>query len=110
MNVVARLLSRRTTRSPVDAHAGLRAAAEWLARAQDATGCGGVSAYYALKGQWVGAYPETTGYIIPTLFRYAEVSGNAEYRERAIRMASWESDIQLAGGGVRAGTVDAKQV
>jgi uncharacterized protein YyaL (SSP411 family) len=89
----------------------LQAAAEWLARAQDASGCDGVAAYYdAAKRTWAGAYPETTGYIIPTLFRYADFSGNDEYRERAVRMAAWESDIQLPDGGVRAGTMDATQI
>ncbi|MEO7071943.1 MAG: hypothetical protein ABI300_02805 [Rhodanobacter sp.] len=111
MNVVARLLSGRWKRPTVDARAGLQAAAEWLARAQDATGGGGVSAFYdATKRQLAGAYPETTGYIIPTFFRYAEFSGRGEYRERAIRMAEWETSIQLAEGGVRAGTMDATQV
>ena len=111
MNVVARLLSRQWTRPVVDARGGLQAAAEWLARAQDATGCGGVSAYYdATKRQWAGAYPETTGYIIPTFLRYAEFSGQREYRERAIRMAEWETAIQLPEGGVRAGTMDATQI
>lgn len=111
MNVVARLLSGRWTRPAVDARRGLQAAAEWLALAQDATGCGGVSAYYdAAKRQWAGAYPETTGYIIPTFLRYADFSGKNEYRERALHMAVWESDIQLPEGGVRAGTMDATQI
>jgi uncharacterized protein YyaL (SSP411 family) len=111
MNVVARLLSRHSVRRAVDAEAGLQAAAEWLGRAQDASGGGGVSASYdAVKHQWAGAYPETTGYIIPTFFRYADFSGDDEWRRRAVRMAEWESDIQLPDGGVRAGTMDAKQV
>lgn len=111
MSMVARFLSRRPDHAIVDARGGLQAAAEWLARAQDASGCGGVSAYYDVaKNQWAGAYPETTGYIIPTFFRYAEFSGQNEWRERAIRMAAWETDIQLPDGGVRAGTLDASQV
>jgi len=111
MSAIARLLFGSRIRPAVDARRGLQAAAEWLTRAQDASGCGGVSAYYdASKCQWAGAYPETTGYIIPTFFRYAEFSGNDEYRDRAIRMAAWESDIQLAEGGVRAGTMDATQI
>ena len=111
MSVVGRFLPKRMTRPAMDARRGVQAAAEWLARAQDATGCGGVSASYdAAKRTWTGAYPETTGYIIPTFFRYAEFSGQSEYRERAIRMAAWESEIQLPAGGVRAGTMDAAQI
>ncbi len=110
MNVMAWALPRRRQR-PVTPEQALAAAAAWLARAQDATGCGGVSAYYdAAKQAWVGAYPETTGYVIPTLLRYALVSDDETYRARALRMAAWESDIQLADGGVRAGTLDAREV
>ena len=111
MNVLARLLPKRWVRPNVDSRLGLQAAAEWLKRAQDATGCGGVSANYDVtKRQWAGAYPETTGYIIPTFFRYAEFSGDKDCHVRAVRMAAWESDIQLAEGGVRAGTLDAPQI
>lgn len=111
MSTLAKLLPKRRATANLDPELALCAAAEWLSRAQEATGSGGVSAHYdATKRKWVGAYPETTGYIIPTFFRYAKRSGDAAYRERAIRMAEWESDIQLPGGGVRAGTMDAVQV
>jgi uncharacterized protein YyaL (SSP411 family) len=111
MSVLARLLPERLPKTNADPRVGLDAAAAWLARAQDATGSGGVAANYdAAKRQWAGAYPETTGYIIETLLHYADFAGRPEYRERAIRMAAWESDIQLADGGVRAGTLDAQQV
>ncbi|NII11161.1 pectate lyase [Oleiagrimonas sp. C23AA] len=111
MNVVAKLFSGRAAAPAVDPLRGLQAAADWLVRAQDVAGSGGVSAYYdAAKRTWAGAYPETTGYIIPTFFRYAAFSGQDEYRKRAIRMAEWESDIQLPDGGVRAGTMDATQI
>ena len=111
MKVLAKLLPKHRAAVNSDPELALQAAAEWLARAQDATGSGGVSAHYdAAKRKWIGAYPETTGYIIPTFFRYAEFRGETAYRERAIRMAEWESDIQLPDGGVRAGTMDAVQV
>lgn len=111
MSALARWLPLRRPQPAKDMHGAIKAAAQWLARAQDATGSGGVSASYDVaKRRWVGAYPETTGYIIPTLLRYAVWSGKGEYRARALRMAAWESDIQLEAGGVRAGTMDATVV
>lgn len=95
--------------SSVNVH--LAAAADWLARAQDATPDDGVAAWYDIKTHsWQASYPETTGYIIPTLYDYAAFSGRLEFAERARRMAEWETAIQLPGGGVRAGTVDSETV
>lgn len=83
-------------------------AAGWLCRAQDVSGDDGVSAYFdAQKRSWAASYPETTGYIIPTLYRLAAWSGNSEYRQRARRMALWESAVQLSDGAVRAGLISA---
>jgi hypothetical protein len=81
----------------------LHAAMEWLCRAQDATGCGGVSAGYSFYEGWKPPYPETTGYIIPTFLRYAFLSGEDNYIERAITMGDWEIEIQLPTGAVRGG-------
>lgn len=103
-----RLPSRRKV---VGADAHLAAAADWLARAQDATPDDGVAAWYDLKEQsWKASYPETTGYIIPTFYDYAVYSGRTAFAERARRMAAWEADIQLPDGGVRAGTIDGDTV
>lgn len=88
----------------VQAH--LRATIAWLYAAQDATPDGGVAqAYFARKRRWTNSYPETTGYIIPTLLRYAEATDSAEAYERARRMTDWECDIQLVDGGVVAGAI-----
>ena len=72
----------------------LEAAATWICRAQDATNDNGVARSYSLvynpyfkKKGWIASYPETTGYIIPTIFDYAHFSGNQEYYDRALRMA-----------------------
>ena len=75
----------------------------WLRRAQDMTGCGGVSAGYYLADGWLPPYPETTGYIIPTFLQYASFQGKQEYFDRAVRMGDWEIEIQLPEGGVRGG-------
>lgn len=86
---------------------------EWLCRAQDAAGGGGVSRSYTLRFMrahgrrgWLAAYPETTGYIIPTFLRYAALTGEDDYRQRALRMAEWESDVQMESGAVQGGVID----
>jgi len=91
----------------------LDAAAEWICRAQDAHPGGGVARSYSLvynpyfgRRGWIPPYPETTGYIIPTMFDYAHRSGRQEAFERAVRMAEWECEVQMASGAVQGGTVD----
>lgn len=91
----------------------LRSAIEWICRAQDAGGDGGVARSYSLvynrffrRRGWLPSYPETTGYIIPTLFDYAKRTGREDVYSRAVRMADWESEIQLPSGAVMGGTVD----
>lgn len=81
----------------------LQAAMDWLCRAQDVTADGGVSGGYSWLDGWLEPYPETTGYIIPTFLNYAHLTGNAEYADRARRMADWEIEIQLPNGAVRGG-------
>lgn len=76
----------------------LEAAIEWLYRSQDATDCGGSAAYYSLLTGWSGPYPETSGYIIPTLYDYAEYSGSDEARRRAEWMAQWLLGLQFENG------------
>ncbi len=89
----------------------LDAAAQWLLRAQAATPDDGVAHCYDVRQRrWHASYPETTGYIIPTLYDYAQHYGRPEYAEAARRMALWEREVQLPDGGVRAGCIDAEVV
>ena len=89
-------------------HAGI----EWLGRAQDcsASADGGVARSYSLIDGWASSDPETTGYIVPTMLRYAELFNVPEARERAIRMLDWLVDIQLPDGGFQGGKIDSKPV
>jgi hypothetical protein len=65
----------------------------WLLRAQQATPDDGVSLGYfpchpaASKG-WLDSYPETTGYIIPTLLEWAHLFQQDEVRDAALRIAA----------------------
>ena len=88
---------------PQDARTHLDQTMAWLARAQEQGGGAGVSAGYSLLDGWLPPYPETTGYIIPTFYDYAQLSGHDEFRSRARRMADWEIEVQLPSGAVRAG-------
>lgn len=84
----------------------LDAAIAWLKHAQDVTGNGGVAQTWLVKyRKWAPSYPETTGYIIPTFYRYAALAGDDNARQRARRMADWEIDIQHPTGGVLAGAL-----
>jgi uncharacterized protein YyaL (SSP411 family) len=87
-------------------------AVDWLARAQDATPDDGFARGYSLTwnvyfaGQgWQPSYPETTGYIIPTLYAASRFLARPELAERATRAARWESRIQLESGAVQGGVV-----
>ena len=84
----------------------------WLCRAQDqsSTHDGGVARDFSLVNGWASSYPETTGYIIPTMFAYARRTGQMEYRERALRMTDWLVKIQFAEGGFQGGKIDSKPV
>ncbi len=100
----------RTTVQDPKTH--LQAAVDWLCAAQDADSSGGVARSFALKfmrshgrSGWLAPYPETTGYIIPTFFNYEKLINNPSFRERAIRMAEWESDVQMSNGAVQGGVI-----
>lgn len=87
------------TRLSDDEHLAL--AAQWLTVAQDAAGDGGLAQlYHTIRREWTPAYPETTGYAIPTLLHYARVRRDEQLRERVQRMAQYLLSVQLANGAV----------
>ncbi len=98
------------TAKPVKGEAWARAnaAVEWLLRAKAAAGDGGVSyGYFPCEGSqpWRPSYPESTGYIIPSLLRYAQLTETASIRQTALELGRWEADIQMDSGAVQGGLV-----
>jgi hypothetical protein len=88
----------------------MRAAVDWLLRAQDATPDRGISlgcfpCEPSNGTAWRGSYPETTGYIIVSLLEYAARYGEPEVRRRAIEAALWETEVQMPSGAVQGGPV-----
>lgn len=101
-----RLFSRNTHTKKVNLSEHLDETISWLLRAQAATIDDGVAqAYFIKRGQWNPSYPETTGYIIPTLFDYSRFKGLDDVQKQAIQMTDWECDVQMPEGAVQAGTV-----
>src|SRR4051812_25659207 len=67
----------------------LNEAIEWLKRAQDSSADRGVSYGADFGGPWLGSYPETTGYIIPTFLKLADHYKDDSFIRRANEMGEW---------------------
>lgn len=76
----------------------LRAAADWLLAAQRAGGEGGYAHSFHLLYDWQPAYPETTGYILPTLRALHRRTGNEAYHRSVAAAARWLVSIQNPDG------------
>ena len=79
------------------------AALRWLIRANQQVGGQGFAAEYSLWSGWGDAYPETTGYIIPTLLNFVIRQDVAiPELEKICRMAGdWLTIIQRPDGSIR---------
>ena len=89
-------------------HAVVKACTAWLCAAQDhsSSNDGGVARDYNLLTGWSSSYPETTGYIIPTIIALAQRTGDAALHGRARRMLDWCVAIQFPQGGFQGGKID----
>jgi hypothetical protein len=79
----------------------------WLLRAQanSASADGGVARHFSLVSGWATSYPETTGYIVPTLIDEGRLSGNSNLMADARRMLDWLVSIQFPEGGIQGGVI-----
>lgn len=126
LSPLAREERRRDGRGLPDADPGIEACVsaclEWLGRAQElsATQDGGVARDFGLNrrgglnqggaGGWAASYPETTGYIIPTLLEVAARRKDEVLRARARRMLDFLTRIQLPEGAFQGGVIGATPV
>jgi hypothetical protein len=102
LRLVMQDLAGAARQSEHDHRTHLRAAIDWLCRAQDVRDdqpdAGGVAAGWSFEDGWLPGYPETTGYIIETFIAAAEYLGRPELIQRAQRMIDWELSLQAADG------------
>lgn len=78
-------------------------AARWLINNQQHQHDKGFSTYYIVEGH-TSSYPETSGYIIDSLFGYSK-KYKAGIEPQLLQSAHWLVSIQKAGGGWQAGYV-----
>jgi uncharacterized protein YyaL (SSP411 family) len=83
----------------------LEQAITWLKTSQDNMLDDGFGTYYICTG-WTTSYPETSGYIIPTLLRFSRKNADDELRERIKYSLDWLLLIQKPEGGWQSGYVD----
>lgn len=77
----------------------------WLLQAQASTPDDGMGSYHMVN-KWSSSYPETTGYIIPSLLQYAAANNDDNIRASAVNAARWLVSIQRPSGGWQGGRVN----
>ncbi len=85
-------------KKPRENYYHLKLAGEWLLAAQSINDDGGYSHSYSLIRGWGKSYPETTGYIIPTMLRLGEYLKDRKYIESALKAEGWLLKVQQSDG------------
>jgi uncharacterized protein YyaL (SSP411 family) len=73
----------------------------WIIAAQRSDG--GIAAYYSLLTGYSESYPEVTGYIIPTLYDFARITGDSSAIAAAERATRWLLSLQMSSGAFPGG-------
>ncbi len=101
---VAGVYTSRHDNVDLDRH--ISEAADWIKRAQDHGKNRGVAYGTKFGEEFKESYPETTGYIIPTMLRLARATGSDDFEKRALEMGHWECDVQMECGAVMGGILN----
>jgi hypothetical protein len=98
---------RPEARQDIPIDVAVSEALAWIARAQDhsLSADGGVARHYCLVTGWSTSYPETTGYIVPTIIREGRKRGDVSFLDRARRMLDWLVSIQMPSGAFQGGAM-----
>jgi hypothetical protein len=83
-----------------DKRQSLNLCVDWLLSSQKNMTDGGMGTYHIVGG-WSSSYPETSGYIIPTLYNYLSFQPERknEIENSILRCADWLVSIQKPSGG-----------
>ena len=86
--------------APASREIWVAAMLQWLDRAFVAGVEGGAAAGYHVVHGWAAAYPEVTGYLVPTLLHYGTIHCNGQLLDRARRAGAWLAQTRLPGGAI----------
>ena len=96
------LMQKETTNSIRRYEHHLELTAEWLMRSIE-KGRGGSCAFFSPLLGWSKPYPETTGYLIPTLISISNALDDHKYSAAALMIGQWLLDIQSQNGSWHGG-------
>jgi hypothetical protein len=89
------------TTTSVPTALAVQSVVDWILHAQCSDG--GIPAYYSFLTGYSAPYPEVTGYIIPTLYDFAEATANASAARAAERATDWLLELQMPSGAFPGG-------
>ena len=87
----------------------LKLAADWILESQKVNKDGGSASHFDIYG-WRASFPETTGYIIPSLIDYSRYANAPLYFEKAKIMGEFLLKVQLENGAFQGGSMEAKEI
>jgi Prenyltransferase and squalene oxidase repeat len=96
---------KKKTFSKSEKENALHSAANWLLHNQHFNSDAGFSTYYIAEGH-TSSYPETSGYIIDSLFNYSKKFSKPEILLPLYNCADWLVSIQKPSGGWQGGYVN----
>ncbi|MBI2082661.1 MAG: terpene cyclase/mutase family protein [Deltaproteobacteria bacterium] len=99
---------RETNGTPLHHDKRLDEAIEWLLRSIRATKGNGSSKGFHLLFGWLPPFPETTGYLIPTLIDYINLTGRHDLESTIEELTNWLIQVQLPNGAIYGGEVGRK--
>ena len=79
----------------------LQSVIRWIVNAQREDG--GIAAFYGLMSGYSASYPEVTGYIIPTLYDFAHLTGDRSVILVAEAATKWLLSLQMPSGAFPGG-------
>lgn len=93
------------------AEKSIRAVIQWLIDAQkfSSTKDNGIARHFHILNGWGPSYPETSGYIVPTLLKCAEAFQRPDLLVMSKVVLDWLVEIQLDSGAFQGGTADVLQ-